>query len=55
MFKNKKHTEETKQRISASLKKYYASMTEEQKEERANKIRNTYKEAYQQLNNCVYY
>lgn len=54
MFKDRKHTEESKQRISEGLKKYHANMTEEQKQERANKIRNTYKEAYQQLN-CMYY
>lgn len=54
MFKDRKHTEESKQRISEGLKKYHANMTEEQKQERANKIRNTYEEAYQQLN-CMYY
>lgn len=54
MFKDRKHTEESKQRISESLKKYHANMTEEQKQERASKIKNTYKEAYQQLN-CMYY
>lgn len=37
---------ETRKKISNSLINYYKSLTEEQKEERRNKIKETYKRLY---------
>lgn len=48
MFKNKKHTEETKSKISTSMIEYHKSLSEEQKEERKNKIKETFKRLYQE-------
>lgn len=48
---NKKHTIETRQKISDSLKKYYAeTQTEEQRQERIKKIKDFYRRAYFYLN-----
>lgn len=46
-----KHTIETRQKISESLKKYYAeTQTEEQRQERIKKIKEFYKRAYFYIN-----
>lgn len=48
---NKKHTIETRQKISDSLKKYYAeTQTEEQRQERIKKIKDYYRRAYFYIN-----
>lgn len=44
----KKHTEETKSKISTSMKEYHQSLTEQQKQERRNKIKETFKRLYQE-------
>lgn len=47
----KKHTIETRQKISDSLKKYYAeTQTEEQRQERIKKIKDYYRRAYFYIN-----
>lgn len=48
MFKNKKHTQETKNKISISMIEYHRSLSEQQKEERRNKIKETFKRLYQE-------
>ena len=47
----KKHTIETRQKISKKKKKYYAeTQTEEQRQERIKKIKEFYKRAYFYIN-----
>lgn len=47
----KKHTIETRQKISESLKKYYAeTQTEEQRQERIKKIKDFYRKAFFYIN-----
>lgn len=53
MFTNKHHTEETKRKISESMKQYHSNLTQSQKEERARKISNTYKKIYESINNIL--
>lgn len=46
-----KHTIETRQKISESLKKYYSeTQTEEQRQERIKKIKDYYRRAYFYIN-----
>lgn len=45
MFKIK-HNEETKKKISQSMIEYHSKLTEQQKEERRNKIKETFKRLY---------
>lgn len=49
---NKKHTEETRKKISTSMKVYHNSLTLQQKEERALKIKETYKRLYTNNRYC---
>lgn len=44
----KKHNEETKKKISQSMIEYHRSLSEKQKEERALKIKETFKRLYQE-------
>lgn len=44
----KKHNEETKKKISTSMKEYHQSLSEVQKQERRNKIKETFKRLYQE-------
>lgn len=47
---NYKHSEETKEKISNSLKEYYKTVPKDKEEQRANKIRNTIKAEYAKMN-----